>query len=110
MAQWQLFLTLDKRSHASKFLSLEKDPVFFGFFGIFGNGVEFGAKLLTFACLLTIAGRPLRWVGAESPGHWLLAGTKGRPQALSPVTERGFLLSESAFLCRTALARHALQA
>ena len=30
VAQWQLFLTLEKRIHASKFLSLEKDPVFFG--------------------------------------------------------------------------------
>ena len=47
-----------------------------------------------FACLLAIASRPLRYlksqglpsrrVEAESPGTWLPAGTKGRPQALSP--------------------------
>ena len=57
-----------------------------------------------------------RRVGAESPGALLPAGTKGGPPVIIPwgvvrVTESGFLLSESAyFLCRTALARHALQA
>ena len=81
-----------------------------------------------FACLPAIAvreafarvlkkpgGLPSRRVGAESPGAWLPTGTKGAPGfipwGVGRVTERGFLLSESAyFLCRTALARHALQA
>ena len=54
---------------------------------------------------------PSRKFGAESPGAWPPAGTKWGPLGVGRVTERGFLLSESAYsLCRTALARHALQA
>ena len=80
-----------------------------------------------FACLSAIAGKgafavlenaggaPSRRVGAESPGAWLPAATIGSPRhyplGVGRVTESGLLLSESAyFLCRSALARHALQA
>ena len=63
---------------------------------------------------------PSRRFGAESPGAWLPAGTKGLspgfiprlyPLGVGRVTDRDFLLSESAYsLCKTALARQALQA
>ena len=61
-------------------------------------------------------GAPSRRVGAESPEAWLPAVTIGGPPDIIPwgvgrVTESGLLLSGSAyFLCRSALARHALQA
>ena len=60
-------------------------------------------------------GAPSRRVGAESPEAWLPAATIGGPRhyplGVGRVTASGPLLSESAyFLCRSALARHALQA
>ena len=59
-------------------------------------------------------GLPSRRVGAESPGAWLpaatIAGPRHYPLGVGRVTESGLLLSESAyFLCRSALARRALQ-
>ena len=81
-----------------------------------------------FACLPAIAGKeafavlekarrvPSKRVGTESSGHWLAVATIGGfpgiiPWGVGRVTESGLLLSESAyFLCRSALARHALQA
>ena len=56
-----------------------------------------------------------RRVGAESPGAWLPAATivvpRHYPLGMGRVTESGRLLSESSyFLCRSALARHALKA
>ena len=64
-------------------------------------------------------GLPSSWVGAERTGAWLPAATIGVggvgvgiiPFGVGRVTESDFLFSESAyFLCRTAWARHALQA
>ena len=68
-----------------------------------------------FAVLEKAGGLPSRRVGAESPGAWLPAATIGGPRhyplEVGRVTASGPLLSESAyFLCRSALARHALQA
>ena len=80
-----------------------------------------------FACLLAITGREAFAV-LEKPGGFRQGGLRQKAQgpgyhlvprgapgfiswSVGRVTERGFLLSESAyFLCRTALARHTLQA
>ena len=79
-----------------------------------------------FACLPAIAGRealavlqksggaPSRRVVVESLVACLPAGTKGKGPAIIPwgvgrVTERGILLSKTAyFVCRTAFVSHAL--
>ena len=72
-------------------------------------------KTFSPTCRRKAEGLPSRRVGAESPGAWLPAATIGSPRhyplGVGRVTESGLLLSESAyFLCRSALARHALQA
>ena len=66
-----------------------------------------------FAVLEKAGGLLSRRVGAESPGAWLPAATMGGPRyyplGMGKVTESSFLLNGSAhFLCRSALARHAL--
>ena len=45
---------------------------------------NFFAGREAFAVLEKAGGLPPRRVGAESPGTWLPAATKGGPQALSP--------------------------
>ena len=92
--------------------------VFLLYVWIFENGVGFGPNLFrreASAVLEKPVGLPSRRVGVDSLGVWLPAGTKGRlrdyPLGVGRVTERGTLLSETAyFLCRTAFVGHALKA